>query len=661
MPAAESRRRVPGARSRRAWEPSPTLATSDAHRSSGPQEPLDPLTREEIARASRVVKDDQRFSESTEFVAIALKEPPKASVLSRTHAAELNREALVTLLDRSRASVVEAVVALKKEEVKSWVVVAGMKPPLVAGEASMLEARIYSNPKFRRALARRGVDRPDSVMVDLWPGGCNGQRDRRGRRCLGFCWLKDDASANGYSRPIEGLVVVVDLETLEVVDVEDHGPVPIPPDSGRYSSGSVQTRSDLKPLEVSQVEGPSFKLDGHLLEWQKWRMRLGFNPREGLILYTVGYRDKGRMRPILYRGSVSEILTTYGDPRPAHYRKTILDVGEIGIGSGANSLRLGCDCLGEVRYLDAAVSDHRGDPVNIENAICIHEEDYGILWKHTDLRTGGSEVRRSRRLVVSWIATVTNYDYGFYWYFYQDGTIEFQVKLTGIVNTGALGQGETREHGTLVAPQLYASIHQHFFNVRLDLDIDGVKNEVFEVNVERAPSGRANPHGNAFLAKRALLRREKEARRLVDPFGGRHWLFVNPHVKNATGAPVGYKLVPGDNAVLLAQPGSTVAKRAGFANRHVWITPYREGELYAAGDYPYQHPGGEGLPAWTRTNRSISDTDLVLWYTMGSNHVVRPEDWPVMPVCSVAFALKPVGFFDENPSLDVPASSHCHC
>src|SRR4030095_2002441 len=95
------------------------------------------------------------------------------------------------------------------------------------------------------------------------------------------------------------------------------------------------------------------------------------------------------------------------------------DEGEYGIGMLANSLALGCDCLGEIRYLDAIVADAQGTPVTLENAICLHEEDFGILWKHTNFRTGQVEVRRSRRLVGSSIATVGKYEYGFLLYFYN--------------------------------------------------------------------------------------------------------------------------------------------------------------------------------------------------------------------------------------------------
>ena len=442
---------------------------------------------------------------------------------------------------------------------------------------------------------------------------------------------------------------------MEVLRIEDHGVVPVPGASGRYDAeAGGPLRQDLRPLELTQPDGPSFELDGWEVRWQKWRLRVGFTPREGLVLHTVGYEDGGRLRSILYRASYAELFVPYGDPSPGQYRKNVFDVGEYGIGFYLNSLELGCDCLGVIRYVDVDVPTGRGDASTIRNAICIHEEDFGLLWKHYDWQSGRAEVRRARRLVVSAIATVDNYEYGFYWYFYQDGTIESEVKLTGIVVTSAVAPGESPRHGTLVARALAAPNHQHFFCARLDLCVDGEENTVYEVHTEPTPIGPENPHGNAFAAVSRPLRYEAEAQQLVDPLAGRFWKVVNHSVRNHLGEPVAYRLVPGVNVLPLAHPEAALRRRAAFAEKHLWVTPYDPAERYPAGDYPNQHPGGAGLPEWTAANRPIEDADIVLWYTLGSHHIPRLEDWPVMPVQRVGFKLEPLGFFDGNPSLDVP-------
>lgn len=476
-----------------------------------------------------------------------------------------------------------------------------------------------------------------------------------------LCWVRSSPNDNGYARPIEGVVPVVDLNKMEVITVEDYGVVPLPPQSGNYSREFIKDyRQDLKPLDIVQPDGSSFQIDGYKVNWQKWQFRIGFTPREGLVLYTIGYEDKGKLRPIIYRASLVEMVVPYGDPKEPHFRKNAFDVGEYGVGTLANSLKLGCDCLGYIHYFDAAMTNSRGDVLTIPNAVCMHEEDYGILWKHTDWRTEETEVRRSRRLVVSFIATVANYEYGFFWYFYQDGTIQYEVKLTGIVNTTAVMPGETNKYGTLVAPQLNAPNHQHFFNVRLDMNLDGENNSVYEVNTEAEEISADNPYGNAFYAKSTLLPTELAAQRIVNPMSGRYWKVVNPSVQNSLGQPVAYKIMLGDNILPFLHPDSYVIKRAGYLTKHLWVTPYNEAENYPAGAYPNQHAGGEGLPDWTKANRCVENTDVVVWYTFGHNHIPRPEDWPVMPTSYIGFMLKPVGFFDANPAIDVPPSAAKH-
>ena len=626
------------------------------------QHPLEPLTAQEVAAAVAIVRAEHNLGEKMRFPTVVLNEPAKHAVLNFKDGDALEREAFVIILNNADGATYEAIVSLTAKAVKSWKHIPDVQPSIMLDEFIECEAAVKASPEFQEAIKKRGITNADLVMVDPWSAGFYGIEDEKGRRLSrALCWVRSSPTDNGYARPIEGVIPVVDLNTMEVLRVEDYGVVPLPPNPGNYSTEFVgELRTDLKPLEIVQPEGPSFEVQGHFVRWQKWQFRIGFTPREGLVLYTVGYEDQGRVRPILYRASLSDMVVPYGDPRPQHYRKNAFDVGEYGVGTLANSLTLGCDCLGEIYYFDAVMTNSRGNVVTIKNAVCMHEEDYGILWKHVDWRTDHTEVRRSRRLVVSFISTVGNYEYGFFWYFYQDGTIQYEVKLTGIVNTAAAAPGETPKYGSLIAPQLNALIHQHFFNVRLDMSIDGENNSVYEVNTEAEPLGPDNPYGNAFFAKSTLLATESEAQRIINPLSGRYWKIVNPSSLNSLGQPVGYKLAPGDNILPFAHPDSSLIKRAGFMTKHLWVTPYQPDEQFGAGNYPNQHPGDEGLPAWTQANRSIENTDVVVWYTFAQHHVPRPEDWPVMPTSYIGFMLKPVGFFDASPAIDVPPSAAGH-
>jgi primary-amine oxidase len=614
--------------------------------------PLEPLTADEIRAAVAAVRATERLTGTARFSTVTLDEPAKDE-LDRAE-----RRARLVIVPGPESTLVEAIVALASGEVRSWVERPDARPALGFEESFSAIVALHEHEGFRAALAARGITDLDKVQIDPWPTGRFGIPAEEGRRVVRcICFYRESPGDNGYARPIEGLQALVDMARGEVLEVLDLGTAPLPDDPGSYDAADHQPlRDDLRPLEIVQPDGVSFTLDGNLLRWQRWSLRVSLDPLEGLVLHTVGYEDGGRVRSILHRASISEMVVPYGDPGPVHGWKNAFDAGEWGLGRMAGSLALGCDCLGEIHYLDAVLADEHGDPTTTTNAICIHEEDVGILWKHVDLLTGRGEVRRSRRLVVSSIATVGNYEYGFFWYFYLDGTIELDVKLTGILSTGA---GEPTPHAVAIAPGLVAPVHQHLFCARLDLDLDGPVNEVHEVEVLPMPTGADNPWDNGFVPVVTRFEREQQARRRVDPARSRSWRISNPGVRNRLGQPVAYKLTPSATPTLLAGAGSSIAARAGFASENLWVTPYAPDERRAAGDHPNQHPGGDGLPRWTAADRSLVDTDVVLWHTFGITHVPRPEDWPVMPVEHCGFLLSPVGFFDRNPALDLPPPSHC--
>ena len=534
-------------------------------------------------------------------------------------------------------------------------------PTLSLDEQIECEQTVLANPEFQAALKRHyGVTDMSVVMVDIWSAGYYGsEEEHTSRLTRPLCFVRTDPTDNGYAKPIEGIRPVVDLNEMKVLRVEEYGEWPLPPESCNYSADRVANlRNDIKPLTIEQSEGPSFCLKGNKIAWQNWKFVIGFNAREGLTIHHVRYHDQGEDRSILYRASLTEMVVPYGDPKPTQVRKNAFDVGEYGMGMCANSLRLGCDCLGHIEYLDAHLCDSRGHKFSIENAICIHEEDYGILWKHTDRRLPDRpEVRRSRRLVVSSVSTVENYEYGFFWYFYQDGNIQLEIKLTGILSLGAVLDGERPKHGALIAPRLYAPNHQHFFNVRLDFDLDGTENTVQQIDVVADPIDESNPFENAFHVKATDLDREQNALAHLNLATARTWKIINKNRLNAVSEPVGYRFIPGDNSIPFASPNAWWRRRAGFVNHHVWVTPYSEEEKYAAGDYPNQSCGGDGLVKWTEANRPIANRDVVFWYTFGHTHIPRLEDYPVMPTAYIGFLLKPSGFFNANPANDVPASN----
>ncbi len=626
----------------------------------GQDHPLDPLRKDEIAEATRLLRESGRLPQGARFQMMTLHEPPKAEVLGFRAGAGFRREAFFIAYDRAGNRTFEGVVDLRGRRVVSAEQIPGAQPPLMLDDALMFQGIVRADPAWQAGMRKRGITERGKVQVEMWSAGNFGFPEEEGKRLFrGLAYLRGD-SRNPYARPIEGVVAVVDLNARKVLRVIDSGVVPVPQataDADEASAGPL--REAPKPLQIVQPAGPGFQIQGNEIRWQKWRFRFAMHPREGLVLYTVGYEDGGKVRPVLYRASLSEMVVPYGDPAPAWFIRNAFDEGEYGVGRLAVPLEARNDLPDNATLLDAVFANESGAGQDARKVLAVYERDGGVLWKHVDYMSNQNQSRRARQLVLSCFAVVGNYDYGFNWVFHQDGALELEVLLTGIMSTKGVPPlgGEHGGHdpyGHLVANGVAAPHHQHFFNYRLDLDVDGTENTVVEQNTAQLPPGPENPHHNAFTMTETPFRREAEAQRTLNLATHRRWRVINPSVKNALGQPVSYLLFTGENAVPLAGPASAVRRRGAFMSSHLWVTPFAPNEQYAAGTYINQSPGGEGLAKWTKANREIENRDVVLWYTFGVTHLPRPEDYPIMPVHKAGFKLMPVGFFSRNPALDVP-------
>ncbi|NQX26121.1 primary-amine oxidase [Microbacteriaceae bacterium VKM Ac-2854] len=641
-----------------------SLRLTDAPHRAAAAHPLDPLSVAEIERFRELLTAVGLGGPSFRYASVLLREPHKRDVLAFVPGDAMPREVTALVTDVAANELTHVVVDLV-----SGTVDAERLDPTVTGWGPSLDedfpaadAIVKADPQWVAALAKRGVTDLDRVCTVPLSAGVFDYADEVGVRMYRvLAFWQEYPTDSVWAHPIDGVVAHVDITNRRVLRVVETDVQHVPQESGDYTDPAVRgpERTTLKPISITQPEGVSFELDGTVLRWQNWEVRVGFNGREGLTLHELSFEDAGRKRPIMYRGSVSEMVVPYGDPTPTHAWQNYFDVGEYQFGRLANSLELGCDCLGEISYLDATVVDDLGAPKTIRNAICIHEEDYGILWKHKDDFSGSNETRRQRRLVISFFVTVGNYDYGFYWYLYLDGTIELEAKATGIVFTSGHPGGDY-PYATELAPGLGAPAHQHLFSARLDMTVDGLANTVDEVEVQRVPQGPGNPWGNAISRAFTPLRTEAEAQRVADNSVGRVWSIRSAETRNRMGEAPAYVLYPEGQPLLLAADESSARRRAGFATKSLWVTPYDRDELWAAGEVVNQNPGGAGLPAYTAGDRSVEAEDIVLWHTFGLTHFPRLEDWPIMPVDYAGFRLKPHGFFDRNPTLDVPASTSAH-
>ncbi|MBK7601394.1 MAG: primary-amine oxidase [Acidobacteria bacterium] len=629
--------------------------------------PLDPLSKGEIAAATKILKESGRLPAGVRFQTIVLREPPKAEVLGFKSGDKFRREAFFIGYERAGNKTYEAVVDIRGGQVISAREIPGAQPSLMLDDVLMFQSIVRSDPQWQEAMRKRGITEFGRIQVEMWSAGYFGFPEEEGKRLFrGLSYFRGD-SKMPYARPIEGVVAVVDMNARKVLRIVDSGIVPVPSATADVDEASAgPLREAAKPFQIIQPQGGGFEIRGNEIHWQKWRFRYALHPREGMVLYTVGYEDKGRVRPILYRGSLSEMVVPYGDPSPAWFIRNAFDVGEFGVGRLATPLEAKNDIPDNTTLLDAVFSSESGTGIDAKNVIAVYERDGGVAWKHVDYMTNQNQSRRARELVLSFFAVVGNYDYGFNWVFHQDGTLEMEIMLTGVMSTKgippqgaeAAGNGSHDMHENnywhVVANGVAAPHHQHFFNFRLDMDVDGTANTVVEQNTQTLPPGPGNPYDNAFVMKESPLRSESEAQRQLNLATHRRWRVINQSAKNTVGEPTGYVLLTGENSVPLAGPGSSVRKRAGFMNSHLWVTQNNPDEIYAAGLYINQGKGGEGLPKWIKQNRPLENQDVVMWYSLGVTHLPRPEDWPVMPVHKAGFKLMPLGFFDRNPALDLP-------
>jgi len=618
--------------------------------------PLQPLTRDEIQTAVSIVRKAPPYGPDTRFETIQLLEPSKAEVRAFRSGPKFERRARVNVFSAAKVSVTKMVVSLTSGEILSQEVCPGKRPMIQLEQFLAIEGIVRANPDFIAACAKRGIHDMSMVCVDPWTAGNFNISGEEGRHlCHVFVWLRLKENENFYAHPVEGLNAVVDLVTDEVIRVDDYGVIPIPRQEYNYERQFItEFQPRAKRIDVVQPEGVNFRFENGRLIWRNWSLVIGFNAREALTLHDINFIG----RPIIYRASIVEMTVPYGSPESGHFRKNVFDVGEYGIGKLANSLKLGCDCLGVVKYLDVQLNGMNGEPWTIEKAICIHEEDSGLLWKHLDFRTERTEVRRGAKLVISCICTVGNYEYALYWYLFLDGVIEHEVKATGIINTAACMPGQPGKYAREVAPGVVGQIHQHILCARMEMDLDGGGNSVVECNTCAQPFDSNNPYGNAFYEEETVFRTELEACRRANLPTQRYWKVINPKKLNHVGSPVGYRLEANNCVTPFVHPGSPSGKRASFVQNHLWVTAYDSEERYPAGEF-MNHSDGEGSVAdFVRQDRPIEDADIVLWHVFGVHHPVRAEDFPVQSCVTTGFKLAPWGFFNGNPTINLPPETN---
>ncbi|KAA8643497.1 amine oxidase [Aspergillus tanneri] len=645
--------------------------------------PLDPLTPREISKAADIVRHALP-GENPNFRFITLKEPQKQDMiqfLEREHChlplyAHPPRVARVQVVVQGSGStnLVELLVDLDSSTIIKQDDLVGKHSYIDSAYMQSVEKACMADERVQQEIQKLDLPIGASVIVEPWAYATDGMNDMSDRTTM--CWfymrLIDNPDANYYAYPLDLCAEVSEhLKVTKVYRLPSSKNDRIHNDSQPYDHRKVHSieaseyhpslrpppRTTTKPYQVVQPEGPSFQTQGNLVSWEKWSMRVGFNYREGLTLHDIRYDG----RSAFYRLALAEMFVPYGDPRAPYPRKGAFDLGNDGAGINANNLRLGCDCLGHIKYFDGWHNTASGEPLKLPNVVCCHEQDDGILWKHTNFRTQNAVVTRSRILVLQTIITVSNYEYIFAFHFGQDASIHYEVRATGILSTCPINLDDKVPYGTVVAPGVLAPYHQHLFSLRIDPAIDGHANSLQVEESHAMPVNNPsiyNPFGVGYTTSSSIIEHEQGLD--LDFRKNRTFKIINEQKVNPiTGTPVGFKLLPCYSQMLLAHPSSYHAKRSEFGNHAIWVTRYHDDELFPSGRHTMQSLGGEGIASaiQRRQGTSIRNEDIVIWHTFGSTHNPRIEDWPVMPCEKMIVGLKPVNFFTSNPGLDVAVST----
>lgn len=658
--------------------------------------PLGPLTAAEITHSSDLIRAQWPEGTKFQFKIVTLLEPLKDELVPYLDAEKagqspkpIERKSQIVYYLRNTDKLHEAVVNLTSSKVESNVRLGPfIHAPGDGEEILALEKAMLADPGVQAEIEKLKLPEGTVVVSDPWIYGSDGVHEglfsdhKRAKQC--FLYMRDpanpaeeDSCHYAFPLPISPVIDTVDYKVIRI-DILPTGhdstvkPLepwkgPVPPNEYIPEVQPNGLRTDLKPLQVVQPEGASFTVSGFggdglgkVVRWQKWEFKVGFNQREGMVLYDVHYDA----RPLFYRLSLSDMAIPYADPRHPFHRKQAFDLGDVGAGVMANNLKLGCDCLGAIYYISGVLADTEGKPVDYPNVICVHEQDAGLLWKHTNYRTGRAVAVRNRELVLQTILTVSNYEYILAWNFNLAGDVTYEVRATGILSTQPVDLDlSTAPHpyGTVVHPGVLGGYHQHFFSLRVDPMVGGRGNQqvVYDEAVALPRDARENPHGVGYTVKRTAV--TTSGGYDLDVGSNRTFKIVNTGVRNGVnGMPVGYKLHVPPMQPMLADSDSYHFRRAEFADHPIYVTRRDDRELFAGGYYTNQSRGGTGVRSWAdRKDRFVGgggEAEPVVWVQFGINHIPRVEDFPVMPMEMLKVTMRPVNFFDRNPAMDVPSS-----
>jgi primary-amine oxidase len=619
---------------------------------------MDPLSGEEMQKAVQILKDSGKVNGPTRYPIIRLREMAKADVLRWTPGSPISRSAEVQA--QSGADFFRAIVDLDKGTVTNWKTITDGKPIMHSSDYIMSIGLVRDHPEWLAALKKRGIANTGAVKaLPFFRGYWGNEDDKKGNIYRMYAYYSPDQK-NYWGRPIGGLSAVVDLFNKKVLHVIDTGVVAMPDGSSDYDAASNEpVRRGPNPVKYQQEGGPTYSFNGNVVSWGQWKFHLRFEQQEGLVLSNLTFDG----RSVLYQGSVSELFVPYMDPTEHWYFRNFMDAGEGGLGISTSPMLVGVDCPENATLLSPVMANDNGKGSVRKDAIAIYERYSGDpSWRHMDPLTRQTDGGRAQMLVVRSIATVGNYDYVFDWNFDSTGGIKVRVGATGICSSKPVDSktalddatGKDGAYGRFVDSNLVAVNHDHFIAYRLDFDVDGQNNTFVKERLTPVRFNEGTPRISGWQVEPSIAKTENDAKLVLNPQEPTYWRLLSNHQKNQHGYNTSYQITPSTtNYISMLNPRDWAHHRGAFSKYNLYVTPYHPDERYAGGLTPNQNEGLDGLDVWAKADRPIENTDIVAWYTLGFHHVVRAEDWPVMPTAWHDFYIRPFDFSNKNPLMSV--------
>ncbi|PID64088.1 MAG: tyramine oxidase [Gammaproteobacteria bacterium] len=637
---------------------------------AGNAHPQDGLSADEIKQIRSLMIEKKLADDKTLYPLFEVVEPAKDAVYAwRDNNGPMpDRKALVQF--RKGNKFYKTVVNLSKKTVAEAEQTKG-QPMILLDEFFAAASSVLEHKDFIAGLAKRGL-KPEQVnCIPLTAGNFGTPADNNKRLMKVPCFVIPEGP-NFYSKPVEGLYGTVDLEKREVIEVVDTGVVPIPEDEWDYTEEGVAKRTDLRPKwnpsKLEQKGGPNFKVEGNKVTWDMWKFHFRIDKRPGLVLSDVQVNDGKKWRNYIYQMHLSEVFVPYMDPAKTWNYRTYMDSGEYGFGVFLSPLRRGVDCPKYAKFFPAVMNDDMGNPVEIPDAICLFERDTGNpSWRHFEVFQQGpdkfvpTEGRPETELVLRSASEVGNYDYLIDYRFKQNGDVSIKVGASGLDATKGVASkdadsetfDEDTRYGSLIAPNLVAANHDHYFNFRVDLDVDGRNNVAMKTKlVPFNANSKDNPRGPMWRVKNVMIDNELAGRMQFTSFKPQYFMMVNPNKHGPL------KLHPGvmmHHTNVSYGPYDFVKdmamRRNAYLEYTVWTTQYDPKHRYAGGEYALGSDGSDTLAEWVKADKDLRNKDIVAWFSTGFHHIPRTEDWPVMSTEWITVHLQPMNFFQHNPAL----------